>query len=124
MIDFEQLGGDPLTADSYVVLFKISDTHIGVVGTKAAKQVLARNLRRLEFAIRTCELHEELKAFEVSYRKICSRTKTGITEIKFAVACEKVELVLTFLEYARQSGVFFNPIVSDMQSFTTNFSSI
>lgn len=116
MIDFEQSYGDPRVADSYVVLFR-HGKHIGFIATKAAV-VLPHDLRRLRLALDSCSLANELLSLEIVYRKTGKGANSGIIEISFAVKNGNEVSIQKFLEYARQSQILQNPIVSDMRDFT------
>jgi len=113
----EEIGTDARSADGYVVVFKHGDNHTGVLAVPATPPK-SRQLTKLEKAVTTTtRLGERLKGFKIEPRTMGKARSPNVYEITFAVKNGNDELIGLFLEYARQSCVLMNPIVSDMRDF-------
>lgn len=118
MYNFEDLTTrDPLNADGYIAIFRASETHTGFLATKMGAGITYRSLDRFRAAFDTTELRDHLEAFDIRYRRADLQAKAGIIEIVFAVPNDKIELIKKLLDYASQTRVLTDPIVSDMRSF-------
>ncbi len=118
MYNFEDLTTrDPLNADGWVAIFRAGETHTGFLATKPGAGVTYRALDRFRAAFETSNLRDQLEAFEIMHRRAGTGKNSSIYEIVFKVQNDKIELIKKLLEYASQSRLITNPIVSDMRSF-------
>lgn len=116
MLNIEEIGADSRHADGYVALFRINQTFLTGVLVVLAKAPGAAAIRKLTHAIESHpSLKVELKGYQAERRTL--KNGSSVYEIKFAVETGKDHLIFEFLEYAKQSRVLTNPILSDTRNF-------
>lgn len=122
MSAIEEIGTDARKADGYVVLFRHGRTHTGVL---VVPVLLSRStsswwkLKRLTAMVEAVpKLRSEMFGYNITPRTVGKKSRApSIYEISFAVKNGSDSTVELFLEFARQTEVLTNPIVSDMRGF-------
>ncbi len=116
MTKLEEVMADASTADGYVVVFNHDKSYDVVLAVPQSSPHM-KYLARLKRAFTTHKLYEQVRGFRVDPRKLKGKTLVRGTEIIFAIPKGNEEIIRLFLEFARQSTVLTNPIVSDMRNF-------